>query len=146
MGRKIQDSYDAWPTRAQLEWQDKIDRQRDAAARAQCNALQFWRWCRKKPCRRAHSCEGDMHECFRLHWGAMPEEMKVWIRAGIKARAEGLSSSQANDAADAEVARHRALTAKYNATSAGEHLDPVAGAAKETADANKRAMPGSRFL
>ena len=87
-----------------------------------------------------------MHECFRLHWGAMPEEMKVWIRAGIKARAEGLSPSQANDAADAEVARHRALMAKYNATSAGEHLDPVAQAAKETADANKAALLRGRGL
>ena len=146
MGRKIEDSYDGRQTREQQEFQDKIDRQRDATARAQCNALQFWRWCRKKPCRRARACKGNGQECFELHWRGLPEEARVWLRTGIAARMEGLSPNQAADAADAEVARHRALTAKYNATLAGERLDPVAQAAKETADANKAAMPRTRAL
>ena len=146
MGKNIEDSYDGRSTRAQLEWQDKIDRKRDEDARAKCNGLQFWRWCRQKPCRRAHSCKGDADECFRLKWQALPEEMRVWIRAGIKARAEGLSPSQATDVADAEVARHRELTAKYEATLANTRPGPVARAAQETADANKAATPRVRGL
>jgi hypothetical protein len=146
MGRKIQDSYDARPTRAQLQWQDKIDREREAAARAQCKLLRVWRACRKKPCRRAHSCKGNMEECFDLHWRALPEEARVWLRAGIKARIEGLSPNQAAEAADAEVARHRELTARYEAAFADTRPGPVAQAAQATAAANKPALPRARGL
>jgi hypothetical protein len=79
-------------------------------------------------------------------WQALPEEMRVWIRAGIKARAEGLSPSQASDVADAEVARHRELTAKYEATFADTRPGLVARAAQETAEAKKTAMPRVRGL
>jgi hypothetical protein len=134
------------PTRAQLEWQGQFDRKRAEDALAKCNGLQFWRWCRQKPCRRAHSCKGDADECFRLKWQALPEEMRVWIRTGIKARAEGLSPSQATDVADAEVARQRELMAKYNMTFSGEPLDAAAQDGKETAEVGDRAMPRARGL
>jgi hypothetical protein len=82
-----------------------------------------------------------MYAFFDRIWGAMPEEMKVRIRAGIKARAEGLSPLQALAAADAEVARDRELMARYEALSAAAPPGPVAQAAKATADANNPAMP-----
>jgi hypothetical protein len=88
----------------------------------------------------------DAEECFQQKWQSLPEEMRMWIRAGIKAPAEGLSPSRASDAADAEVERHRALMAKYNRTFSGEPLEPAAQAAKETAEASKTALPHGRGL
>ncbi|MGH6673454.1 MAG: hypothetical protein ACRECV_15995 [Xanthobacteraceae bacterium] len=36
-------------------------------SRAQSDLLDLWRTCRKKPCRRAHSCRGDVRCPLRVH-------------------------------------------------------------------------------
>jgi hypothetical protein len=144
MGRKIKESYDGRLTRAQREFQEKIDRAREASGRAKCSLLRVWRHCRKAACRRAHACLGDMDECFQLNWQALPEAARVWLRAGMKARAQGLSLSQAVDAAEAEMARAIEETARYEAAfPAGD--GPVARAARETAEANRLAAARRRY-
>jgi hypothetical protein len=87
---------------------------RDTAVRAGiCNALKFWLRCHDRRCRRQRACSGDPHACFRRHWALYSEEEKVWLRAGIKARVQGLSPQDAALAANAELARHLALMEKH---------------------------------
>ena len=107
-----------WQTPTQRATQAEMWRRDDAQRLAMCNALQFWRACGKRACQRQHTCAGDPHACFTRHWALVPEDQKVWLRAGIKARKDGLSPEMAARAADAEQARVAALMAK--------HAQPVA--------------------
>jgi hypothetical protein len=73
-------------TPEQKEWQAQLIARHDAGKRALCALLGVWRACAKKPCRRAHACRGNPHECFQRCWPHVPAELKDRIRAAIKAR------------------------------------------------------------
>jgi hypothetical protein len=119
-------------TAEQRKWQEENLRAHDARKRMMCNTFRLWEVCDAPACRRAHSCVGDMHACFERQWAAIPEEEKAWLRAGIKARAAGLSSAEAARAADAEVARHNELMASLNArVSRGAVASPISDAASQ---------------
>jgi hypothetical protein len=123
-------------------------RQDDAKRVMMCNALQFWRVCDERACRRRHTCSGDPQACFTRHWSQFPEDGKVWLRAGIKARVDGLSPQAAARAADAEVARHVALMAKHArpAAAAAPAPHPDEAAIQETVDDDARTGPRVRSL
>jgi hypothetical protein len=91
----------------------------DNDLRAACRALGFWRVCGKPPCRRALDCKGDAQACFRTFWWQLPEHVRVWVRAAIRASAGGLGNKAAAKAADAEVERWCALQ---------RHFEPKAAA------------------
>ena len=85
---------------------DEAARQTRIAARRGLNTvLQFWIDCADKQCLRAKGCRGDVDACFRRYWPQVPEELKVWMRAGITARNKGLSVQEAGRVAEAEVER-----------------------------------------
>jgi hypothetical protein len=79
------------------------------------NALQFWSLCGQPACRRARACVGDAEACFKRFWPLVPEEFKVWFRAGIKARVDGHSPREAAAIGDTEVVRWKACVAQYGA-------------------------------
>ncbi len=109
--------------------------------RGLCRALQFWRLCPGKPCRRARDCKGDAQACFHTFWWQLREETRVWIRAAIRARAGGLQQTEAFRAADAEVVRWRELEWQHAADSSR----PDAG--EPSADASPaRPVPQVRVL
>jgi hypothetical protein len=92
-------------TPEQRAWQEKWVRRDDARRVAMCNALQFWRACHTRECKRRHACSGDPQACFTRHWEHYPEEAKVWFRAVAKLRQDGLSTQQAMQRANDEMAR-----------------------------------------
>jgi hypothetical protein len=98
-------NYGLEQTPEQKRWQEKHQREHEQFTRSKNNALRFWRACRNKPCRRAHACAGEPHECFRVNWARTPIEVKEWYRAGIKARAEGYPPEEAKRRADAAFIR-----------------------------------------
>lgn len=114
-----------------------------SAFRALCRVLGFWRVCGKRPCRRALDCKGDVDICFRTFWWQMPEENRVWIRAAIRASADGLGNKAVAEAAAAEADRWRALQARYapKADAAEVRERPV-----ETPEADRVAIPRIRSL
>lgn len=114
-GRRQQMAHTGEPTPEQRAWLDRHERRERRRATIRCNMLQFWRICAKRACVRHRTCSDDPHACFARHWVMVPEDEKVWLRAGVRARAEGLTPERAARAADADVARHRALTEKLAA-------------------------------
>jgi hypothetical protein len=94
-------------TTEQRKIQEKMWARQDAGTRTICNWFQFWRICREKPCRRAQSCSGDMHDCHARHWPLVPEDLKNWFRAALKALAAGHSPEEAARIAQGEEARAR---------------------------------------
>jgi len=74
--------------------------------------FEFWRACKEPRCRREHSCSGDLHACSARRWAAIPEEEKVWFRAGMKAIIAGASFEEAVRMGEAERDRWRALQAE----------------------------------
>jgi hypothetical protein len=125
-------------TPAQREMHERALRRDRAQMRAGCTAFRFWRRCRKAGCRRAHACTGgDPQECFDRHWASFPQRAKVWLRAGIKARAAGRSLQDATRDADAELLRYAMLEERAPNTnvSGSRSADPTAPARTEKAPA-----------
>ena len=61
----------------------------------QCHdGFRLWRLCRKKDCKRARRCRGDLDECAR-HAPAVT----AWLQETLKGELAGLSSSAAAQAA-----------------------------------------------
>ena len=108
----------AWQTPEQRAYQAKLVRRDDARRLAMCNALQFWRACRTRECKRRHACSGDPQACFTQKWEQFPEAAKDWFRAVRKARQDGLSMEQAIARATAELAREAEIVAKFEAARA----------------------------
>ena len=100
-------------TRAQKHGGPEQQRREDEGKRSLNNVLKFWRLCTKAPCRRAHACMGDAQSCLTRHWVIVPQDFKIWFRAAIQARCEGLSPEEANRAGEAEVKRRKELEAQY---------------------------------
>jgi len=98
-------AYGDAPTPAQLRVQEQWDRERQERKRYICNGFYFWRACAEKSCRRTKACMGDAVACFKRCWPWVYEGDKIFFRAGIKARAAGLSVDEACRAANEEVAR-----------------------------------------
>jgi hypothetical protein len=69
--------------------------------------LEFWAVCENTNCRRTRTCSGAAKACFERRWAGLGEKEKIWIRTAITARLRGLSSEEANAAAETEVARMR---------------------------------------
>ena len=69
----------------------------------------FWQVCNDRRCRRVRACTGDINACHERHWPHVPQEIKTWILAGIKARNDGASPEEAARIADEKVAAVRAL-------------------------------------
>jgi hypothetical protein len=90
---------------AQYEKQREENRAvEESAYRKVHNLFSFWSVCREMQCRRARACSGDVPTCFERHWPHVPEHMKVWLRACVRARCDGASVEEAVDiAAAAEV-------------------------------------------
>jgi hypothetical protein len=113
----------------------------DSDLRAMCRALGFWRVCGKPACRRALDCKSDAQACFRRFWPEIPEASKVWIRAAIRASAEGLGRKAAAIAADAEAMRWEELQARFAPKAAAPEFSERASETVEAA-----AMPRVRSL
>jgi hypothetical protein len=79
--------------------------ERNAARRELCSALTFWKFCGAPACKRAKACAGDGEACFRNFWPALPEDVKVMVRAHMTASAAGLPKPQV--AAEVERAHRR---------------------------------------
>lgn len=79
--------------------------------REMCSALQFFRWCGGKACRRARACTGDAHACFAHFWPLIAEDVKAEIRESIVARSEGLPLADIERRMDEAGERYRALAA-----------------------------------
>ena len=93
-------------TPAQRARYEKQQRKDTATWRGICNVMQLWRRCRRSPCKRHHACGADDPQaCYQQKWQMLPEDGKIWLRAGIKARVAGLPAPAAAQAADAELAR-----------------------------------------
>jgi hypothetical protein len=106
----------------------------DDHMRAACRALGFWRVCGKAPCRRALDCKGDAQACFRTFWRQLPEHVRVWVRAAIRASASGLRNRAAAKVADAEVERWRALQMRFAPKAASPQFSERPVEAPEPAD------------
>ena len=102
-------------TPAQKRAQAEFDRRRDRQRRHLCNTFEFWSVCPQSPCRRRKSCAGDAGACFERWWWVLPEKVKIFFRAGIKARIAGLSIDEACRVADEEVARSADHIARVDA-------------------------------
>jgi hypothetical protein len=89
------------------------------------NILCFPRVCPHKRCKRARACAGDARACFRRWWPVVPEAFKVEFRTIIKALHDGASPAEAGRMAAAEVARWRAMEARFAEQEARRHA-PVA--------------------
>src|SRR5690242_10644102 len=88
-------------------------RDEEARRRWLNSSLLFWRCCRSKRCNRARRCAGDVNPCFDRFWPQVPEELKVEIRATFTALAQGMPPHEATRHAEAEVARHLELAARF---------------------------------
>ena len=77
------------------------------ARRALCSVLYFWQFCGHKPCLRTHACALASNECFSRFWPLVPAETKIWIFAGMEAKAEGRSASEIEAAIENALARWR---------------------------------------
>jgi hypothetical protein len=137
-----------WQTPAQRKAQAAIWRRHDKQQLTICNVLQFWRVCEEGACTRRQTCCGDPHACFDRQWARYSEEEKVWIRAAIKARADGLSPEAAGRAADAELADYVALMAKHGqpGASLAPAPEPAQTAMQETLPDGARIVARVRSL
>ena len=142
-------------TPEQRAWQAKHERRDDARRIAMCNALQFWRACRIRECKRRHACSGDPHACFARQWEQFPESGKAWFRAVAKARRDGLSTRQAMRQTSAEMAQEGEAAAKLAATAVAPQPSDAtadrgeaapAAPQRESASAGARAGPRVRNL
>ncbi len=77
------------------------------ARRALCSVLYFWQFCGHRPCLRAHACALASNECFSRFWPLVPAETKIWILAGMEAKAEGRSAPEVEAAIERALARWR---------------------------------------
>jgi len=75
------------------------------------DALEFWRACPTKRCRRARSCVGDSARCHEIFWPVVPEELKLWWREIFAAKRAGRSVTQARRKADAAMAEWKRVEA-----------------------------------
>jgi len=72
-----------------------------------CSLLQFWMFCGKRRCARAHRCADEAVACFDLFWPRVPEHIKTEIRQMIRFRNQGMSPDEAVAAAADYVARQK---------------------------------------
>jgi hypothetical protein len=93
-------------TAAQQAAQARMDAEQAAMRRWQCNLFGFWRDCEQRACRRAKRCSGDSVACLTARFPLLPEEIKIWYRATIKARCAGLSANEAHEAGVVAVAQY----------------------------------------
>ena len=56
-----------------------------AQQRRYCDAFNLWRTCRRKSCRRLHSCGGDPAVCLAGGIDGIPREQQIQARAAILA-------------------------------------------------------------
>jgi hypothetical protein len=47
------------------EFRARFEAEKAKVQQHYCTLFAFWRSCRFKPCRRAHACRGDLHECLQ---------------------------------------------------------------------------------
>ena len=78
-----------------------------AARRDLCSHLLFWKVCGHKKCLRVRACVVDGKDCFDRLWPLVPEEVKIGIRALIKARQARLSTAETVAEIERELARWR---------------------------------------
>jgi hypothetical protein len=108
--------------------------------RAGCNLFKFWLVCPERRCCRAKSCVGDPKRCFDRWWPQLPEPMKDWFRAVIKALNAGMSPRDACRHAEAEVER----VAEFNRNLAALGERPAAEVAPARAPDEPRHVPDER--
>jgi hypothetical protein len=73
--------------------------------------LKFWKFCGHRVCLRARACARKTNDCYEPFWRIVPEELKITIRTGMQARAEGLSGPEIQAAIERARARYRATQA-----------------------------------
>jgi hypothetical protein len=108
--------------------------EQEKARRGLCSLLFFWKACGRKQCLRARACVVDADDCFSRFWPLVPEELKISIRATVKARQARLSP----DETAAEIKRARARWRETMAPRA------VPQAAAEPAPQSLRVAPAAR--
>jgi hypothetical protein len=52
--------------------------------RITCLALEFWRFCPRKCCKRARVCSGDAAACFAHFWPQVPIEVRAIYRRALE--------------------------------------------------------------
>ena len=95
-------------------------------------ALGFVSFCTNAHCRRARECRGEGHPCFAAFWPHVAEETKAWLRATMKALADGADEHAALAAGEAASERRQAFdaaerarqTASLNAVQTPRHEQP----------------------
>lgn len=78
-----------------------------SARRHFCTHLMFWTACGRAKCLRARACVGDANECFPRLWPIVPDELKIAIRAAIKAKHAGLPPAEVKAEVKRELVRWR---------------------------------------
>lgn len=105
----------------------RAHREEEAAARRSlCSFLSFWKVCGRKKCLRARACVVDGDDCFRRLWPLVPEELKISIRAAIKAGKARLSPAETKAEIERDLARWRATMAPREAPQAAAEPAPQA--------------------
>jgi hypothetical protein len=129
-----------WRTPKQrAEYEAYAHREREKQ-RELCGALQFWRGCKLRRCKRRHACAGEPYDCFSRSFRAMAEDLKVWIRAAATAAKSGLPLPEVHRIANAERERYvaqleQAVLAAEAAASADDAPPPPADPAPSAATA-----------
>ena len=92
------------------------ERQRNATYRKLAERFKFWRVCGNRACRRTRGCHADdAVACVHRYWPFLPESVKFYVRAAIKARVAGHSVAEASRIGNEEVARCAAEIARLEA-------------------------------
>jgi hypothetical protein len=99
------------PARQKSKQQRADEDDQTATRRYFCSFLKFYIACGHVKCRRARACVCDANECFLRLWPVVPEDLKIYIRAAIKAIDAGLSQAAIAAEAERELARWRKLMA-----------------------------------
>lgn len=106
------------PRRQQIQLQKQTpendERERWAHRRTINTNFLFWTVCPDKACARSRACVGaDAKACFERYWPAVPEAMKVELRAYIAGVGKmGMSRDAALAYAASEVERWKACQAE----------------------------------
>ena len=68
---------------APKEWQARFKAAAAVVQREYCERFEFWRACRRKPCRRRKTCGGDAFACLKRNVDCVASERKDLASAEI---------------------------------------------------------------
>lgn len=89
--------------------------ERETVLREVCSHLHFRKLCGDKACKRADACAGDAEACFAHHWPLVPQEVKMRLRAVIRAGVAGLPRVEIDAQVERELAQWRETQSRAEA-------------------------------